>query len=238
MATAARFSTGAGWISGKRAKPAHRAAIFRLVAWSNDIFIPLDYNTPVIDEMRRLPKIMISSVCLGMISGQTLRVCPEGKPVSTFPDHALDIAGIRMTDVTDKAIEKLKTSGWAVVETTGFLHLIGPLWQRVVDGEHEYALVAQDKHHNRRGLVQGGVLMTFADRTCGMTARYVSGRPTLATVQMDTHFVEAGKIGETLLSKPRVVRSTQSLIFMSTEVTVDKRCIAMANGVFKILKNE
>jgi acyl-coenzyme A thioesterase PaaI-like protein len=143
-----------------------------------------------------------------------------------------------MTDVTDKAMAKLKASGWTVVDTTGFLHLIGPLWQRVVDGEHEYALLAQDKHHNRRGLVQGGVLMTFADRTCGMTARYVSGRPTLATVQMDTHFVEAGKIGEILHSKPRVVRSTRSLIFMSTEVTVDKRCIAMANGVFKILKNE
>jgi acyl-coenzyme A thioesterase PaaI-like protein len=145
---------------------------------------------------------------------------------------------IGMTDVTDKAMEKLKSSGWSTVETTGFLDLIGPLWQRLVDGDHEYALVAQDKHHNRRGLVQGGVLMTFADRTCGMTARYVSGRPTLATVQMDTHFVEAGKIGETLLSKPRVVRSTRSLIFMSTEVMVDKRCIAMANGVFKILKNE
>jgi hypothetical protein len=25
---------------------------------------------------------------------------------------------------------------------------------------------------------------------------------------------------------------------VSTEVTVDKRCIAMANGVFKILKND
>jgi acyl-coenzyme A thioesterase PaaI-like protein len=81
-------------------------------------------------------------------------------------------------------------------------------------------------------------LMTFADRTCGMTARYVSGRPTLATVQMDTHFVDSGKIGETLLSKPRVVRSTRSLIFVTTEVTAEKRCIAMANGVFKILKNE
>ena len=140
--------------------------------------------------------------------------------------------------MTDKATEKLKASGWTIVETTGFLHLIGPLWQRLVDGEHEYALVAQDKHHNRRGLVQGGVLMTFADRTCGMTARYASGRPTLATVQMDTHFVESGKIGETLMSKPRVVRSTRSLIFVSTEVTVDKRCIAMANGVFKILKSD
>ncbi|GAC1632484.1 MAG: PaaI family thioesterase [Bradyrhizobium sp.] len=140
--------------------------------------------------------------------------------------------------MTDKATEKLKASGWAVVETTGFLHLIGPLWQRAVNGEHEYALVAQDKHHNRRGLVQGGVIMTFADRTCGMTARYVSGRPTLATIQLDTHFVESGKIGEVLLSKPRVVRATRSLIFISTEVTVDKRCIAMASGVFKILKNE
>src|SRR3977135_858956 len=100
-----------------------------------------------------------------------------------------------MTDVTDKAKEKLKTSGWATVETTGFLHLIGPLWQRVVDGEHEYALVTQDKHHNRRGLVQGGVLMTFADRTCGMTARYVSGKTTQATVRMDKTFVHDGKIG-------------------------------------------
>jgi acyl-coenzyme A thioesterase PaaI-like protein len=147
-------------------------------------------------------------------------------------------SAIGMTAMTDKATEKLKASGWAVVETTGFVHLIGPLWQRVVNGEHEYALVAQDKHHNRRGLVQGGVIMTFADRTCGMTARYVSGRPTLATIQLDTHFVESGKIGETLLSKPRVVRTTRSLIFISTEVTVDKRCIAMASGVFKILKNE
>jgi len=138
----------------------------------------------------------------------------------------------------EKAATKLKSDGWSIVETSGFLHLIGPLWQRVVNGQHEYALVTEDKHHNRRGLVQGGVLMTFADRTCGMTARYVSGRPTLATVQLDTHFVEAGKIGEVLISRPRVVRSTRSLIFITTEVTVEKRVIAMANGVFKILKNE
>ena len=143
-----------------------------------------------------------------------------------------------MDAMPDKAATKLKADGWSIVETSGFLHLIGPLWQRLVNGEHEYALITEDKHHNRRGLVQGGVLMTFADRTCGMTARYVSGKPTLATVQLDTHFVETGKIGEVLISKPRVVRSTRSLIFIGTEVTVDKRVLAMANGVFKILKSE
>ena len=141
--------------------------------------------------------------------------------------------------MTDKAAAaKLKSDGWKIAETTGFMHLIGPLWERLVNGELEFALIAEDKHHNRRGLVQGGVLMTFADRTCGITARFVSGKPTLATVQLDTHFVEAGKIGEILISKPHVVRSTRSLIFITTEVTVDKRCIAMASGVFKILKSE
>jgi len=48
----------------------------------------------------------------------------------------------------------------------------------------------------------------------------------------------ANQIGEVLLSKPRVVRSTRSLIFITTEVTVEKRVLAMANGVFKILKSE
>jgi acyl-coenzyme A thioesterase PaaI-like protein len=139
--------------------------------------------------------------------------------------------------MTDTATETLKASGWTIVETSGFLNLVGPLWQRIVDGEHEYAVVAQDKHHNRRGRVQGGLLMTFADRSCGMTARYISGRPTLATVQMDVHFVDSGKIGETLISKPRVVRVTHSLIFMTTEVTANERCIVTASGVFKILKD-
>jgi acyl-coenzyme A thioesterase PaaI-like protein len=153
-----------------------------------------------------------------------------------------DTAGIgpglerpRMT--TDMAAEKLKASGWTIVETSGFISLVGPLWQRVVSDVHEYAIVAEDKHHNRRGLVQVGLLMTFADRTSGMTARFVSGRPTLATVQMDTHFVDSGKIGEVLISKPRVIRATRSLIFTTTEVTAGSRCVATANGVFKILKD-
>lgn len=139
--------------------------------------------------------------------------------------------------MTDAAAEKLKSLGWTAVDTTGFIALVGPLWHRLVGDAHEYALIAEDKHHNRRGVVQGGVLMTFADRTCGMTARFVSNSPSLATVQFDTQFVDAARIGEVLLSKPRVIRSTRSLIFMTTEVSAGERCVAMASGVFKVMKN-
>ena len=41
----------------------------------------------------------------------------------------------RNADMTSKAAGKLKSDGWTIMETTGFLHLIGPLWERIVDGE-------------------------------------------------------------------------------------------------------
>ncbi len=139
--------------------------------------------------------------------------------------------------MTDAAADQLTADGWTMVDTSGFLYLIGPLWQRMVDGAPEFALVAQDKHHNRRGKVQGGLLMTFADRACGMTARFVSGRPTMATVQLDVHFIDAGNIGDILIARPRVIRTTRSLVFMTVEVKAEDRTIITANGVFKILKD-
>jgi acyl-coenzyme A thioesterase PaaI-like protein len=213
--------------------------------------IALDYTMRAIDEMtitvvpaKRLrasrdPYAVSSRLAQ---SGRTFLVIGAGGYGSRrSPGDVEDFvsAGLKEKKMTDKAAAaRLKSDGWRIAETTGFMHLIGPLWERLVSGELEFALITENKHHNRRGLVQGGVLMTFADRTCGITARFVSGKPTLATVQLDTHFVEAGKIGEILISKPQVVRSTRSLIFITTEVTVDKRCIAMASGVFKVLKSE
>jgi uncharacterized protein (TIGR00369 family) len=133
--------------------------------------------------------------------------------------------------------EALKADGWTEVATSGFLNLVGPLWERVVDGHPEYAILTEDKHHNRRNRVQGGMLMTLADRASGMIARHVSGRPTMATVQMDVHFVDAGRIGELLIARPRVVRVTHTLVFTATEVMAEGRIVATASGVFKILKD-
>eukprot|EP01035_Chromulina_nebulosa_P035101 gene35102-47163_t len=101
----------------------------------------------------------------------------------------------------------------------------------------EYAIVGQDKHRNRRGVVQGGVLMTLADRTCGMTARLMSGAEHLATIQMDTHFIDAARIGDVMISRPQAVRTTRSLIFMATQVMVGDRLVATAQGVFKIMRD-
>lgn len=138
--------------------------------------------------------------------------------------------------MSDAATGSLACDGWTILQDDGFLGLVGPFWHRVVDGRHEYAIEGQVKHRNRRGVVQGGLTMTLADRSCGMTARYETHAVHLATVQLDMHFIDGARIGEIIISRPRIIRATRSLIFMSTEVSAGDRCVATANGVFKVMK--
>ena len=125
--------------------------------------------------------------------------------------------------------------GWETYGDDGFIGHVGPFWMKK-DGEgYRYAFVAEPKHHNRRGVVQGGMLMTFADRSMGMTCWYANERQPQATVQLDMHFVDAVQVGEFVEAKCRVVRRTRSLIFMAAELVVGTRVVATANGVWKTL---
>jgi uncharacterized protein (TIGR00369 family) len=126
-------------------------------------------------------------------------------------------------------------AGWDPDDDEGFVALVGPMWKRRSGETDHYAFVAEAKHHNRRGVVHGGMLMTFADRALGRTCRYANAHKPQATVQLDVHFVDAVKIGEFVEAKCRVVRRTRTLMFASAELAVGTRVVATANGVWKTL---
>ncbi len=128
-----------------------------------------------------------------------------------------------------------KAAGWEPYGDEGFIGLVGPFWSRPEGDSYRYAFMAETKHHNRRGVVQGGMLMTFADRSMGMTCWYANERQAQATVQLDMHFVDAVQIGEFVEAKCKVVRRTRSLVFMAAELVVGERVVATANGVWKTL---
>ena len=94
-------------------------------------------------------------------------------------------------------------AGWEPYRDEGFIGLVGPFWTRPSGDSHLYAFMAEPKHHNRRGVVQGGMLMTFADRSMGMTCWYANERQPQATVQLDMHFIDAVQIGEFVEAKCR-----------------------------------
>jgi acyl-coenzyme A thioesterase PaaI-like protein len=125
--------------------------------------------------------------------------------------------------------------GWEPYSDDGFIGLVGPFWTRSDGGTHRFALLVQPKHHNRRGVLQGGMMMTFADRSLGTTAWHANGQKPQATVHLDVHLIDAVQIGEFVEAKVRVVRRTRALIFMSGEFLVGDRTVATANGVWKAL---
>src|ERR1044071_10280820 len=104
--------------------------------------------------------------------------------------------------------------GWETYPGEGFVGLVGPFWMKQYGESYRYGFLAEKKHHNRRGVVQGGMIMTFADRSLGMTAWYANNKQPQATVHLDVHFVDAVQIGEFVEAKCRVGRRTGSLLLM------------------------
>jgi acyl-coenzyme A thioesterase PaaI-like protein len=142
-----------------------------------------------------------------------------------------------MQDQTAKPFDPA-AHGWQEYTDKGFIGHVGPFWMKPSGDDNvapQFAFLAAPKHHNRRGVVQGGMIMTFADRSMGMTAWYANNKQPQATVHLDVHFVDAVQIGEFVEAKCRVIRRTRSLIFMSGEITVGDRVVATANGVWKTL---
>ena len=106
-----------------------------------------------------------------------------------------------MNDTPSPAPFDPAAAGWQPYahDDTGFIGLVGPFWSRPKTGPATASSTPswpRSKHHNRRGVVQGGMLMTFADRSMGMTCWYANEKQPQATVQLDMHFIDAVQVGE------------------------------------------
>lgn len=147
-----------------------------------------------------------------------------------------------MTDIEDpigrdvRAPADPAADGWERYTDDGFIGLVGPFWTRRRDGALEFGFVSQPKHENRRGVTQGGMMMTFADRAMGMTAWHQNGCEPQATVQLGYQFIDAVQIGDFVIARAGVQRITRSLIFIEATLTAGERIVGSAQGVWKVLR--
>jgi len=124
-------------------------------------------------------------------------------------------------------------NGWATVEDDGFIGMIGPFWRRKGDESGRLGFLAEPRHKNMRGVVQGGMLMSFLDRTLGSHARHVNRGMPQATAQLNVSFLDAVRIGEFAEAMPHIERIGRSLIFISGSISVGSRLVATAQGIWK-----
>ncbi|GJE57658.1 MULTISPECIES: PaaI family thioesterase [Methylobacterium] len=124
--------------------------------------------------------------------------------------------------------------GWTPFEDPGFIALTGPVYHR--DGRKAFAFQAEPKHGNLVGIVHGGMLVTFADRALSIVAMEAMDGAGCVTIEMNTQFVGAAKIGDVVETVPEVVRKTSSLVFVRAILTCEGRPLASISGIWKVLK--
>lgn len=125
--------------------------------------------------------------------------------------------------------------GWEEIQDTGFIGLVGPVWQRREESGLALGFLAQPKHHNRRGVVQGGMLATLLDRAIGLNVSEANGHRPQATLQLDVHYLGAVQIGEFVEARCTIDRRTRAITFASGTASVGPRIVATAKGVWKML---
>lgn len=127
--------------------------------------------------------------------------------------------------------------GWRLHDADGFIGLVGPVWERWEGNALVLAFTAENKHANQRGVVQGGMLMTLADRVMGHALRvHLAGQP-VATIQLDTHFLDAAQIGQMIEARATLTRVTSSLAFIEGCISQAERSLLRATGVWKRLRD-
>jgi acyl-coenzyme A thioesterase PaaI-like protein len=125
--------------------------------------------------------------------------------------------------------------GWEEDHTGAFLTLVGPIWRKSEGKSTSYGFVGQPKHGNHRGIIHGGMIMSFADYAIGMAAAH-EGANSSVTIQLDVQFVSAAEIGEFITSRQELVRKTTALFFMRGELIAGTRVVATASGIWKAVK--
>jgi len=139
-----------------------------------------------------------------------------------------------MVDISERT-ESLLRQGWSVVTDEGFIGLIGPFFRLDTDTGPKFSFPTDARHHNLRGVLQGGALMTFADRCMGMAARAATQAARTATIQLNVQFIDAVQIGEMVETQPKLLRATRQMMFMETSLCVGERIVGAAQGVWKRL---
>ncbi|HEY8386032.1 MAG TPA: PaaI family thioesterase [Porticoccaceae bacterium] len=133
--------------------------------------------------------------------------------------------------------DSLAAAGWQRLEVDGFSGLAGPIWMhRDESGGRTAGLIIDERHTNSHmGTLHGGALMTLADIALGWGASEAIGGTHCATISMQTHFVSVARIGEFVVCRPEVVRTSPQLVFMRGLMTVGERNVASVEGIWKVL---
>ena len=119
----------------------------------------------------------------------------------------------------------------------GFMkHLGGLELKQISETQYEFIVEVNEMHLNTGKIAHGGFLSTIADTGMGTAAHRVAGDKRCVTINLDMKFISAGLLGDKLKGKVKILKKTNTLVFISCEISNSSDIVSSASGTWKILK--
>ena len=119
----------------------------------------------------------------------------------------------------------------------GFMkHNGGLFFREISETEYEFKSKISENHLNAAGITHGGYLAALIDAGAGTSAHRSANNAPCVTISLDLKFIGSSKAGDQILGKAKILKKTNTLIFLFCELTSNDKIIASASGIWKILK--
>jgi acyl-coenzyme A thioesterase PaaI-like protein len=119
----------------------------------------------------------------------------------------------------------------------GFMkHNGGVLFRSISETEYEFKTTIIENHLNAAGITHGGYLSALIDAGVGTAAHRAADNAPCVTISLDLKFIGTSKVGDEITGLTRILKKTNTLIFLFCELRCNDKIITSASGVWKILK--
>jgi acyl-coenzyme A thioesterase PaaI-like protein len=119
----------------------------------------------------------------------------------------------------------------------GFMkHNDGVLFRTISATEYEFKTTINKNHLNAAGITHGGYLSALIDAGAGTSAHRASGNAPCVTISLDLKFIGSSKVGDEIIGFTRILKKTNTLVFLFCELKCNNKIITCASGIWKILK--
>ena len=112
---------------------------------------------------------------------------------------------------------------------------VGPAHETGPKGARRFAFLVDKRHVNLRGVLHGGMCMTFADLALGQAAWDACDHASVVTLNMQSQFLRSVRLGDVVEVLPVVTRQTRSILFIRGDFQVDGETAFSCASVWKIL---
>ena len=119
----------------------------------------------------------------------------------------------------------------------GFMkHNGGLLFRTISENEYEFKVTINENHLNAAGITHGGFIAAFVDAGAGTAAHRVANGNPCVTISLELKFISSVQLGQELVGKTKIQKKTKSMVFLTSELTTANKTVAVASGIWKILK--